>query len=41
MTLEEVVRGVTEWAPALSTDPDALEWVQLLGRSPARLPVVV
>jgi hypothetical protein len=41
MTLEEVVRGVSELAPALGADPDAIEWVQLLGRSPARVPVVV
>ena len=41
MTLEEVVRGVTALEPALSADPDALEWVQVLGRSPARIPVVV
>ena len=41
MTLEESVRGVAALAPKLSADPDAIEWVQGLGRSPARLPVVV
>jgi hypothetical protein len=39
MTLEEVVRGVTDLAPALTADPDDIEWVQSLGRSPARIPV--
>ncbi|MCX5738782.1 MAG: cytochrome P450, partial [Proteobacteria bacterium] len=41
MTLEEVVRGVTELAPTLAADADDIEWVQSLGRSPARLPVAV
>ena len=41
MTLEEVVRGVGELAPTLSVDADDIEWVQSLGRSPSRLPVVV
>ena len=41
MTLEEVVRGVGELAPTLRVDADAIEWVQSLGRSPARLPVAV
>jgi hypothetical protein len=41
MTLEEVVRGVTDLAPTLSVDPDGIEWVQSLGRSPSRLPVAV
>ena len=41
MTLEEVIRGVSELAPELSADPDDIEWVQLLGRSPSRLPVKV
>jgi cytochrome P450 len=41
MTLEEVVRGVTELGPSLSADPDDIEWVQSLGRSPSRIPVAV
>jgi hypothetical protein len=41
MTLEEVIRGVSELAPELSADPDDIEWVQRLGRSPSRLPVKV
>jgi len=41
MTLEEVVRGVTELAPTLSANADDIEWVQSLGRSPSRLPVAV
>jgi hypothetical protein len=41
MTLEEVVRGVTGLAPSLTVDPDDIEWVQSLGRSPSRLPVAV
>jgi len=40
MTLEEVVRGVAELAPKLGADPDEIEWVQVLGRNPSRLPVV-
>jgi len=39
MTLGEVVRGVTELAPTCTADPDDIEWVQSLGRSPSRLPV--
>jgi len=41
MTLEEVVRGVTELAPTLSANAGDIEWVQSLGRSPSRLPVAV
>jgi hypothetical protein len=41
MTLEEVMRGVSVLAPTLSVDPDDIEWVQVLGRSPSRLPVAV
>jgi hypothetical protein len=41
MTLEEVMRGVSGLAPTLSVDPDEIEWVQVLGRSPSRLPVAV
>ncbi len=38
-TLEEAVRGVAELSPTLAVDPDGVEWSQVLGRSPARLPV--
>jgi cytochrome P450 len=41
MTLEESVRRVAELAPALAADPESLEWSQVLGRSPARLPVTI
>ena len=41
MTLEETVRGVAERAPVLTADPDSIEWIQSLGRTPARLPVAV
>jgi len=41
MTIEEVVRGVTALAPGLTAEPDDIEWVLSLGRSPARLPVAV
>jgi len=41
MTLEEVVRGVIELAPTGAADPEDIEWVQSLGRSPSRLPVTV
>ncbi len=41
MTLEETVRGVSELSPTLGVDPDDIEWVQVLGRSPSRLPVAV
>ena len=40
-TLEESVRAVAELAPQLSAEPDSLEWSQVLGRSPARLPVTI
>ena len=40
-TLEESVRGVAEIAPQLNAEPDSLEWSQVLGRSPARLPVTI
>jgi cytochrome P450 len=40
-TLEECVRGVAELAPTLAVDPDSLEWSQVLGRSPASLPVTL
>jgi len=40
-TLEESVRGVAEIAPQLNAAPDSLEWSQVLGRSPARLPVTI
>jgi len=39
MTLEEVTRGVAEFAPTLTADPADIDWVQVLGRSPSRLPV--
>jgi len=39
LTLEESVRGVAALAPTLTTDADDIEWVQLLGRSPAHLRV--
>lgn len=39
MTLEETVRAVCELAPTLVGDPDGIGWVQVLGRSPERLPV--
>lgn len=41
MTLEESVRGVAELAPALAVDPESIEWCQVLGHSPATLPVSV
>lgn len=41
MTLEESVRAVAALAPELTVDADEIEWVQVLGRSPAHLPVVV
>ncbi|MGH3053697.1 MAG: cytochrome P450, partial [Gaiellaceae bacterium] len=41
LTLEESVRGVAALAPALTSVADDIEWVQVLGRSPAHLPVVV
>lgn len=41
MTLEEVVRGVASLAPKLGADPSGIEWVQVLGRSPSRIPVAV
>lgn len=41
MTLEEVVRGVAALAPQLAADPEELAWVQVLGRSPAQVPVMV
>ncbi len=41
MTLEEVVRGVSALDPRLTVDPDDIEWVQVLGQNPARLPVRV
>ncbi len=41
MTLEEVVRGVSVLDPRMAVDPDEIEWVQVLGQSPARLPVSV
>jgi cytochrome P450 len=40
-TLEESVRGVAELAPTLAADPESIEWSQVLGRSPARLPVTI
>jgi len=39
MTLEETVRRVAAASPALDQDPDDIAWVQVLGRSPARLSV--
>ena len=39
MTLEESVRGVAEMAPSLTADPETIEWCQVLGSSPAMLPV--
>lgn len=41
MTLEESVRGVAELAPTLSADPETLPWCQVLGSSPATLPVTL
>ena len=41
MTLEETVRGVASLAPKLRVDSAEIEWVQVLGRSPARLPVAL
>jgi cytochrome P450 len=40
-TLEESVRRMAELAPALAADPESMEWSQVLGRSPARLPVTI
>jgi cytochrome P450 len=39
MTLEEVVRGLAATGARLDAEPDAIDWVQSLGRTPARLPV--
>jgi len=39
MTIEESVRGVAELAPTLAEAPDRIEWSQVLGRSPVRIPV--
>jgi cytochrome P450 len=39
MTLEEVVRGVSALDARLTVDPDDIEWVQVLGQNPARLPI--
>jgi hypothetical protein len=39
LTLEESVRAVAELAPSLRAAPDDIEWVQVLGRSPAHLPI--
>lgn len=39
VTLEETVRGIAGLDVELAADPDHLEWVQVLGRSPTRLPV--
>jgi cytochrome P450 len=39
MTLEEVVRGVCDLGPTLSTDVHSLEWIAPLGAYPASLPV--
>ncbi|HTF34001.1 MAG TPA: cytochrome P450 [Myxococcota bacterium] len=42
MTLEEVIQGVmASLAPKRTADPNDIEWVQSLGRSPSRLPVAV
>ena len=41
MTLEEVVRGVATLSPALRCEPASVEWVQVHGCPPARLPVAV
>lgn len=41
MTLEESVRGVAELAPALTVDPESIEWCQVLGYSPSALPVTM
>jgi len=41
LTLEESVRGVAELAPALAADPECIQWRQVLGSSPATLPVTV
>ena len=41
LTLEESVRGVADLAPALTAVADDIEWAQVLGRSPAHLPVAV
>jgi cytochrome P450 len=41
MTLEESVRGVAELAPRLAADPDSIAWCQVLGQSPASLPVAL
>jgi hypothetical protein len=35
------VREVSDLAPTLTGAPDGIEWVQVLGRSPSRLPVAV
>jgi len=41
MTIEEVVRAIAELAPKLTADPESIEWVQVLGVAPARLPVAL
>jgi cytochrome P450 len=41
LTLEETVRGVAALGPVLTTAPEAIEWTQSLGSSPARLEVAV
>lgn len=41
LTVEEAVRRVADLVPTLTSVPDDIEWVQVLGRSPARLPVAL
>lgn len=41
MTLEETVHEVAALAPTLTADPGGIEWVQVLGRGPERLPVAL
>ena len=41
LTLEEAVRGVAEMAPTLTEAAPEIEWVQVLGANPSRLPVAV
>jgi cytochrome P450 len=41
LTLEEAVRGVAEMAPSLAEPAAEIEWVQVLGANPVRLPVAV
>jgi cytochrome P450 len=40
LTLEETIRGVAGLTPALTVAPTDIEWVQVLGVNPGRLPVV-